>query len=92
MVEGGDEDGECLEVVHADVELVLEHAGALVAHAGEGLPALLDGLGVLVVEDPAGSERPAEDPEQQQPAPPALPHGAGAQVVGVHVAPQRLGR
>jgi hypothetical protein len=90
VVEGGDEDGERLEVVHADVKLVLEHARALVAHAGERLPALGDGLVAHPEADDGGEEHPEEDPERDEPAG-AVPHLAHP-VVGEEVRPQRPGR
>jgi hypothetical protein len=91
VVEGGDEYGERLQVVHADVELVLQHARALVAHAGQRLPPPLDGLGAHGVEDTAGDAEREEEPEQEHPAP-AHPHLEGAQVVAEGVAPQRPGQ
>lgn len=45
-VEGGDEDGEGMDVVDADGELVLEHPGPILAHAHQPL------LGVLHVVAP----------------------------------------
>jgi hypothetical protein len=90
VVEGGDEDGERLEVVHADVKLVLEHARALVAHAGERLPALADGLVAHAKVDEGGDEDPRADPERDEPAG-AVPHLAHP-VVSEEVRPQRPGR
>jgi hypothetical protein len=91
VVEGGDEYGERLQVVHADVELVLQHARALVAHAGQRLPSLLDGLGAHVVEHVGGDEEPEKEPGEEQP-PPAHPHLEEAEVVAEDVAPHRPGQ
>jgi len=87
VVEGGDEDGERLEVVHADVQLVLEHARAVVAHDGERLPALVDGLVAHPEVEEGGDEDPDGDPERDEP-PGAVPHLAHP-VVGEEVRPQR---
>ena len=52
MMEGGDEDRHCLDMIHADIKLVLKHPSPLITHASQGLFPLFCSLGAHVVEDP----------------------------------------
>lgn len=64
VVEGGDEDGEGVDMVDANSELVLQHPSSLVTHADQHLRPLGHGGGVKEVVDEAGHDGREADPEQ----------------------------
>lgn len=73
MVESGDQNGHGLDMVHADIKLVLQHSSSFIAHATEGLSPLLCGLRAQVPEDPERKDDPNDDPYEQNLPPPSLP-------------------
>lgn len=85
MVESGNQDGHGLNMVHADIKLVLQHSSPLITHTGKSFFPLVSALRVHITEDPKRGKSPTKDPTKQDPLPPPFPDGFGAYAVVVVV-------
>lgn len=85
MVKGGDQNGQGLKMVHANIELVLQHPGTLIAHARQRLPPLLNGLRVHEPKYPQRAQKPANYPQEEKFSPPCLSDPLRTEVMAVDV-------
>lgn len=78
MVEGGDQDRHSLNMIHANVELILEHTSSLIAHTSKRLFPLVHSLRGKAPESPERNQNPGDDPSNQHLPPKSLAESNGA--------------
>lgn len=85
MVESWDQNRESLDMVHADIKLILQHPSSLITHASEHLLALFGSLRAHTTEDPNRSQGPTNYPWKQELSPPILANFLGTNILVVQM-------
>jgi hypothetical protein len=79
-------------MVHANIKLVLEHSGSLIAHISKSFSSLLHLCQIHEPKYPQTYHKPYHDPQNEELLPPCFPHLSRDKVVIVDVGSPGLER
>lgn len=72
MVKSGNQNGHSLDMIHTDIELILQHSSPLITHTSKGFFPLLKSLGAHIPENPKANNDPQNHPSNQKLLPQCL--------------------
>lgn len=81
-----------MNVIHTNVELILEHPCTFITHTGQRLSPLVISLRIHKPEYPLRTDKPTDQPTAQKLPPPSFPDLLGNKVVVVEMIPPILER
>lgn len=85
MVKSGDQHGHSLDMVHAHIELVLQHPSPLITHCCKSIFPLLSSLRTHIPKGQRGNNRPIQNPSKQKPLHPCLSNPSKPNILAIVV-------